>query len=109
MLAVVTVGLTLWHIECALSVVIPALQKFGFGYNFFPGRNSVAMVFAKFSKETSVKRQIGRTRLVLTSIFLFTIVISTAYLQSILHFNTYLALAICMVDTIVSAALLFSH
>lgn len=31
-LAVVTVGLTLWHIEYALSLVIPALQKFGFGY-----------------------------------------------------------------------------
>ncbi len=31
-LAVVTVGLTLWHIEYALSLVIPALQKFGFNY-----------------------------------------------------------------------------
>jgi len=31
-LAVVTVGLTLWHIEYALSLVIPALQKYGFGY-----------------------------------------------------------------------------
>lgn len=31
-LAVVTVGLTLWHIEYALSLIIPALQNFGFGY-----------------------------------------------------------------------------
>lgn len=31
-LAVVTVGLTLWHIEYALSLVIPALQKYGFSY-----------------------------------------------------------------------------
>lgn len=32
MLAIVTVGVTLWHIEYALSLVIPALQKYGFGY-----------------------------------------------------------------------------
>jgi len=31
-LAVVTVGLTLWHIEYALILIIPALQKFGFNY-----------------------------------------------------------------------------
>jgi hypothetical protein len=31
-LAVVTVGLTLWHIEYALALVIPALEKYGFGY-----------------------------------------------------------------------------
>ncbi len=31
-LAVVTIGLTLWHIEYALSLVIPALHKFGFNY-----------------------------------------------------------------------------
>jgi hypothetical protein len=28
----VTVGLTLWHIEYALVLVFPAIQKFGFGY-----------------------------------------------------------------------------
>lgn len=33
-LAVVTVGLTLWHIEYALSLIIPAVQKFGIGYLF---------------------------------------------------------------------------
>lgn len=33
-LAVVTVGLTLWHIEYALSLIIPAVQKFGFSYLF---------------------------------------------------------------------------
>jgi len=32
LLAILTVGLTLWHIEYALSLVIPALQKYGFGY-----------------------------------------------------------------------------
>jgi hypothetical protein len=31
-LAVITVGLTLWRIEYALSLIIPALQKYGFGY-----------------------------------------------------------------------------
>ncbi|MBV9230945.1 MAG: hypothetical protein JOZ18_16665 [Chloroflexi bacterium] len=31
-LAVVTVAVTLWHIEYALSLVIPAIQKFGFNY-----------------------------------------------------------------------------
>jgi hypothetical protein len=31
-LAVVTVGLTLWHIEYALNLIIPALQKFSFSY-----------------------------------------------------------------------------
>jgi hypothetical protein len=31
-LAMVTVGLTLWHIEYALVLVFPAIQKFGFGY-----------------------------------------------------------------------------
>jgi hypothetical protein len=33
-LAVVTVGLTLWHIEFALSLIIPAVQHFGIGYLF---------------------------------------------------------------------------
>jgi hypothetical protein len=56
-----------------------------------------------------VRQQSDRTRLILTSIFLFAVVISTSYLQSILHFNTYLALAICLIDTIASAAILFSH
>jgi hypothetical protein len=50
-----------------------------------------------------------RTRVILTSIFLFAVVTITAYIQSITHFNTYLALAICLVDTIVSAAILFNR
>ncbi|HEY7416259.1 MAG TPA: hypothetical protein VH593_13790 [Ktedonobacteraceae bacterium] len=33
-------------------------------------------------------------------------VIITSYLQSILHFNTYLALTICLIDTIVAALLI---
>ena len=56
-----------------------------------------------------MKQQYIRMRVLITSIFLFTVVISTSYLQSIIHFNTYLALAICLVDTIVSAAFLFSR
>jgi hypothetical protein len=32
LLAVVTVGLTLWHIEYALSLIFPALQHYGFSY-----------------------------------------------------------------------------
>ncbi len=31
-LAVVTVSLTLWHIEYAFALIIPAIQKFGIGY-----------------------------------------------------------------------------
>jgi len=31
-LAVITVSLVLWHIEYAFALIIPALQKFGFGY-----------------------------------------------------------------------------
>jgi hypothetical protein len=31
-LAMVTVGLTLWHIEYALALIIPAFQKFGLSY-----------------------------------------------------------------------------
>ncbi len=33
-LAVVTVGLTLWHLEFAFSLIIPAMQKYGIGYLF---------------------------------------------------------------------------
>jgi hypothetical protein len=31
-LALVTVALTLWHIEYALALIIPAVQKFGVSY-----------------------------------------------------------------------------
>ena len=41
-------------------------------------------------------------------LLLFVVVIITAYLQSVYHFNTYLALTICLVDTIVCATVLFS-
>jgi hypothetical protein len=33
-LVVLTVGLTLWHLEFAFSLIIPAVQKFGIGYLF---------------------------------------------------------------------------
>jgi hypothetical protein len=49
-----------------------------------------------------------RARLTIASIFLFTVVISTSYFQTIFHFNTYLALAICLLDTILSALFLFA-
>lgn len=49
-----------------------------------------------------------RTRLMLASATLFGVMLITAYLQSVLHFDTYLALAICMVDTVVAAMILFN-
>ena len=33
-LAVLTVAVTLWHIEYAFSLIIPAIQKYGIGYLF---------------------------------------------------------------------------
>ncbi len=47
------------------------------------------------------------TRLWIAYAFLFGVVIITAYLQSVLHFDTYLALAICLADTIIAAVMLF--
>lgn len=47
-------------------------------------------------------------RLIIVIVFLFAVVIGTAYFQTIFHFNTYLALAICLLDTILSALLLFA-
>jgi hypothetical protein len=49
-----------------------------------------------------------RVRLIIASIFLFTVVVSTSYFQAIFHFNTYLALAICLIDTTLSALFLFA-
>jgi hypothetical protein len=34
LLAVVTVGVTLWHIEYAFALIIPAVQKYGITYLF---------------------------------------------------------------------------
>ncbi len=50
-----------------------------------------------------------RARVMLASIFMLVVLVSTAYLQTIFHFNTYLALAICLADTVVSATILFSR
>jgi len=36
-------------------------------------------------------------RLFLGSIFALAVVVATAYLQIVLHFNTYIALAVCIV------------
>ncbi len=48
-----------------------------------------------------------RKRVILVGILLFAVVTTMAYLQSIYHFNTYLALTLCLADTIVCARLLF--
>jgi hypothetical protein len=48
-----------------------------------------------------------QARIVLSYVMLFGVVLITAYLQSVFHFNTYLALAICAVDTIASVTFLF--
>ncbi len=56
-----------------------------------------------------MEQQSTRNKVILLNILLFGVAITTGYLQSIYHFNTYLALAICLVDTIVCAKLLFSH
>lgn len=47
-----------------------------------------------------------RTRLLLVGILLFAVVICTSYLQTVFHFDTYLALTICLLDTIIAAMLL---
>jgi hypothetical protein len=52
-------------------------------------------------------QQITQTRVIVAGIFLFAVVIITAYLQSVLHFNTYLALAICVADTIGAMVIIF--
>jgi len=48
-------------------------------------------------------------RLILASAFLLVVLFSTAYLQTVFHFDTYLALAICFIDTLLSAMILFWH
>jgi len=53
--------------------------------------------------------EITQGRLLFAGILLFAVVTITAYLQSILHFNTYLALAICLADTVVSMVIVFGR
>ncbi|MBV9231934.1 MAG: hypothetical protein JOZ18_21670 [Chloroflexi bacterium] len=48
-----------------------------------------------------------QTRLIFASIFLFAVLFGTSYLQTILHFDTYTALFICFLDTLISAMILF--
>jgi len=48
-----------------------------------------------------------RTRIGFAILCFFGVVLITAYLQSVFQFSTYLALAICMIDTIVSVTFLF--
>lgn len=50
---------------------------------------------------------ITQTKLIMTGILLFAVVLITAYLQPLLHLNTLLALAICLADTIVCAMIIF--
>jgi hypothetical protein len=46
------------------------------------------------------------SRIFMASIILFAIVFVTAYLQTIYHFNTYVALGVCLLDTILAAAII---
>ncbi len=55
-------------------------------------------------------RQPGaQTRLIFAGVFLLGVLVSTSYLQTTLHFSTYLALTVCFIDTIVSAMILLGH
>jgi len=56
-----------------------------------------------------VRQLSAQTRLIFAGVFLLVVLVSTSYLQTILHFSTYLALVICFIDTIVSAMILFGH
>jgi hypothetical protein len=56
-----------------------------------------------------VEQQSTRGKVILLSILLFGVAITTGYLQSIFHFNSYLALVVCLIDTLVCMRLLFSH
>jgi vacuolar-type H+-ATPase subunit I/STV1 len=58
-------------------------------------------------KEILVKQAPTKMRVVVSYLLLFGVVLITAYLQSVFHFNTYLALAICLVDTIGCAMFVF--
>lgn len=46
------------------------------------------------------------SRIITASIILFAIVCITAYLQTIYHFNTYIALGVCLLDTILAAVII---
>jgi hypothetical protein len=48
------------------------------------------------------------SRIITASIILFAIVFITAYLQTIYHFNTYVALAVCLLDTILAAVIIIN-
>jgi hypothetical protein len=39
----------------------------------------------------------ANTRLILGSLFALAVVVATAYLQIVLHFSTYIALAVCII------------
>jgi hypothetical protein len=44
-----------------------------------------------------MERISANTKLVLALLFLIVVCIATAYLQDMLHFNTYVALVICLI------------
>ena len=50
--------------------------------------------------------QPGSLRWILAILFLLVVLLGTAYLQTVFHFSTYLALAVCFLDTIISASIL---
>jgi len=43
---------------------------------------------------------------ILAALFLIVVLLATAYLQTVLNFSTYVALAVCFVDVIISATIL---
>ncbi|HLI87986.1 MAG TPA: hypothetical protein VKV37_04790 [Ktedonobacteraceae bacterium] len=48
-------------------------------------------------------------RWILAILFLLVVLFATAYLQIQLHFSTYVALVACLLDTIISAAILLGR
>ena len=46
------------------------------------------------------------SRIITAGIILLAIVCVTAYLQTIYHFNTYVALGVCLLDTILAAVII---
>ena len=66
-----------------------------------------SVLLTELLKELLMEQYSVRKRVILVGILLFAVVTTMAYLQSIYHFNTYLALTLCLADTIVCARLLF--
>jgi hypothetical protein len=59
-----------------------------------------------FRKEIPVEHSGTPIRGILAALFLIVVLLATAYLQTVLNFSTYVALAVCFVDVIISATIL---